>query len=63
MRLKWLSLVHQQGDEKMFDSLVSMKMAVSINAVGHTTDVWLGDLGGYRCSMKTGHSSRSVGFS
>lgn len=49
MRLKWLSLVHQQGYEKMFNPLISMKMAVSINAVIHATYLQLGDLGEYRC--------------
>lgn len=49
MRLKWLSLVHQQGYEKMLNSFTSMKMAVSMNAVIHTTCLQLGNLGKYRC--------------
>jgi len=49
MRLKWLSLVHQQGyKKKMFNLLISMKMAVSINAI-HTTYLQPGDLGEDRC--------------
>lgn len=44
MRLKWLSLVHRQGYGKTLDPLISMKTAVSVNAVTHTTYLQLGDL-------------------
>lgn len=36
MRLKWLSLVHQQGCETTVKSAHFLKMAISINAVIHS---------------------------